>query len=77
MRWGREGGQCTHVVSILIMLGAVLTLLRSLLSQRSMCSVRLCSGGYAIECFICGTRNILQLGMIAAEGEDVLVILCR
>ncbi|KAL8434975.1 hypothetical protein Efla_005058 [Eimeria flavescens] len=30
-----------------------------------------------LECFVCGIKNVLQLGMIIAEGRGVVLIVCR
>lgn len=35
------------------------------------------SGETKLECFICGVKNVLQLGMVVAESRGVVVIVCR
>ncbi|KAL8270249.1 hypothetical protein Esti_005808 [Eimeria stiedai] len=34
-------------------------------------------GEAKLECFVCGVKNVLQLGMIIAEGREVVLIVCR
>lgn len=34
-------------------------------------------GETKLECFVCGVKNVLQLGMVIAESRGVVVIVCR
>ncbi|CDI78761.1 hypothetical protein, conserved [Eimeria acervulina] len=35
------------------------------------------AGDTKLECFICGVKNVLQLGMLISEAQNVVVIVCR
>ncbi|XP_026191435.1 regulator of nonsense transcripts 1 [Cyclospora cayetanensis] len=45
--------------------------------HREVCVCSSASGDTKLECFVCGVKNVLQLGMVVSEARGVVIIVCR